>query len=45
MNGTVNEGVVDVAKEEEAADLATCFQGNKVGSFGVNVEDHVTSAV
>ena len=45
MNGTVDEGVVDVAKEEVAAGLATCFQGNEVGSVRVNVEDNVTSAV
>ena len=45
MNGTVDEGAVDVAKEEEAAGLATLFQGNQVGSVRVNFEDHVTSAV
>ena len=45
MNGTVDEGTVDVAKEEEVAGSATFFRGNKVGSVRVNVEDHVTSAV
>ena len=45
MNGTADEGAVDVAKGEESAGLATCFRGNEVGSVRVSVEDRVTSAV
>ena len=28
MNGTVDKGAVDVAKEEEAAGSTSCFRGN-----------------
>ena len=45
MNGTIDEGAVDVAKEEEATGSDMCFEVNEVGSVRVNVEDHVTSAV
>ena len=45
MNGIVDEGAVDVTKEEESAGLATCFRDNKLGSVRVNVEDYITSVV